>query len=323
MRTRRLGRTHLQVSEISLGALFFGEPAEEARSRATIDRALDLGINWIDTAAGYKESEVVVGRALQGRRKNVYLSTKYFPYAPWPEPDLSVAALERAVEQSLARLQTEVIDLFQLHWIPNVADLHAILNSDLPVALDRLRQQGKIRFIGLSNASEQDGEQRVLIEAVKSGIFDTVMGCYNLFFQTAERELFGLCQAQDIGVLVMMPLDQPADGYGLVNRESARKSVQAMMARGMLPAEPPYTSADLFDFLLAPPARSLPEAALRFALAPPAVSTVLSGTNNPQHLEANLTAADGRPLAPDVIARARQLFGRINEHKVRPGGEQT
>jgi L-galactose dehydrogenase len=320
MRTRRLGRTNLQVSEISLGALFFGDLADEARSRNTIDRALESGINWIDTAAGYQASEVVVGQVLRGQRERVYLSTKYFPYAPWPEVDLRAASLQRAVEQSLTRLQTDVIDLFQLHWIPTVADLRAILDSDLPVALDRLRQQGKIRFIGLSNASEQDGEQTVLIEAVKSGIFDTVMCCYNLFFQTAERELFGLCQAHNIGVLVMMPLDQPADGYGLVSRKSARQSVQAMIARGMLPAAAPYTNADLFDFLLAPPAHTIPEAALRFALAPPAVSTVLSGTNNIQHLEANLAAADGRPLAPGVLARARQLFGQINEHKVRPGG---
>jgi L-galactose dehydrogenase len=322
MRTRKLGRTSLQVTEISLGGLFFGDPAQEAGSRAVVDRALELGVNWIDTAAGYKESEAVLGRILKGRRDRVCLSTKHFPYSNWPdELDLRPASLEAAVERSLTRLQTDVIDLFQLHWISPVEDLQAILDSEFPATFERLREQGKIRYVGLSNASEYDGTQQVLIEAVRSGVFDTVMCCYNVFFQTAERELLDLCRENDVGVLVMMPLDQPSDGYGLASRDSVAKSVRAMISHGLVPDEPPYDGEGPLDFLLEPPVTGIPGAALRFCLSHPAVSTVLSGTSNVAHLEANVAAADGQGLPPAHLERLREMFGHLEEHKVRPESE--
>lgn len=321
MRYRQLGGTGLTVSEISLGGLFFGDPGREADYDRIVSRALELGVNLIDTAPGYAESEAILGRLLRGRRERVVLATKYFPYR-YPEVNLSARDLVASVEASLARLATDRIDLFQFHWVNRPADLAAILSSDLPGAMMRLRDEGKIGHFGLSNASELDGEQQVLIAAARSGFFETVMCCYNIFFQTAERELFSLTRARDLGVLVMMPLDQPSDGYGLVDRASVRRSIDAMLAEGLVPAVSPYTDPDPLGFLLRPGIDGITEAALRFVLANDAVSTVLVGTSSPEHLEANLALEEriGDEYLPlQDLAALRRMFGSLRRHKVRPG----
>jgi L-galactose dehydrogenase len=304
---------------MSLGGLFFGDPMQKDTYDLVLTRALELGVNLIDTAPGYKESEAMLGQMLAGRRDRVTLATKYFPYN-YPEVNPSPSDLVASVERSLTKLNTDCIDLFQLHWINRVDDLEAIMASDLPAAIERLRDQGKIRFIGLSNASEMDGVQSVLIAAAKTGFFDTIMCCYNIFLQTAEQELFAHARAKDLGVLVMMPLDQPGDGYGLVSTASVRRSVDAMIANKLLPAEAPYTDPEPLGFLIRGGVKSLPEAALRFVLANDAVTTALVGTINPPHLAANLALeeriADAYLPGEDLI-RLRKMFGGVQRHKVR------
>lgn len=314
MQNRPLGRTGLRVAEIGLGGVWFAARDRMPDYARVIHRALDLGVDLIDTAPGYKDSEEVVGEALSGgRRERVILSSKYYPYRDDGKVNLSGEALARSLARSLTRLKCDYLDILHLHWVQKAGDVMAILDSDLARTLQRFKTMGHIRHIAISEASELDGDHAMLAAALPAGLFDVVMVTYNVFLQTAEREIFRLCRETDTGVLVMMPLNQPMGAMGLVSGEFAAASLRNMIKEGALPDAPPYTDPGLMDFLTAGSDLTLPQAAVRFCLDRPEPSCVLIGTSSVAHLEENLAAATAPPLSPAVHARARELFGRVSK----------
>ncbi len=307
---RRLGRTNLMVSELSYGAAR-GAVDSPLEFEKTVRAVMDAGINLIDTAPGYDqgESERALGPLLQGHDE-VLVETKYCPYDSYlPEAAYngSPQALVESVEESLRRLQRESIDILLGHGIRSLATLDRFMSDGCYDAMLKLRTQGKVRFIGISELSEGDGSHTVLQRAIPSGAFDVVMLTINILLQTAVASVLPLCEAHDVGTVVMMPLNQASKQSGLVSLPAARECVRRHIAAGNLPAEPPYTDPGLFDFLQP---YSVPEAALRYVLAQP-VSTCCVGMRSPQRLAENLKALDPPYLDIDRLERLRRLFGRI------------
>lgn len=309
---RRLGRTGLMVSEISYGA---ARGASEDRQNfiAVVRAAIDAGINFIDTASGYDggESESALGEALEGHDE-VLVETKYCPYESYAVGAAYVGtpeALVASAEESLRRLRRDRIDVFLGHGIRTLDTLDRFMSDGCYDAMVRLREQGKVRFIGISELSEGDGTHEVLKKAVPTGAFDVVMVTLNILLQTAAETVLPLCAKHDVGTVVMMPLNQASRVSGLVSVEAALECVRRHIEAGNLPKEPPYTDPDLFDFLKP---YSIPEAALRFVLAHD-VSTCCVGVRSVERLKENLRAVDPPYLDDGRLARLRKLFSRIQK----------
>ena len=214
MKFRKLGRTQLEVSEVGFGAWAIGGgwgPQSEADSVAALNRALDLGVNFIDTAAGYGDgkSERIIAGVLKGRRESVVVATKTPPApGPWPpSPYCSAAArysekhLRDNVEQRLRNLGTDRIDLLQLHtwtraWNRNPGPFEV---------MRRLKEEGKVRFVGVSTP-EQD--QNSVIGLMRDGWVDVVQVIYNVFEQEPAAELLPAAAETGVGVIVRVVFDE-------------------------------------------------------------------------------------------------------------------
>lgn len=289
MQQRNLGRTGLSVGEIALGTMMFGEktPADEAA--AIIHRALDAGANLIDTADVYAggESERIVGRALKGRRHQAVLATKGGRRSATAR-DLSRRYLVGAVEASLRRLGTDVIDLYQVHFPDQERPLDETLG-----ALTDLVRQGKIRYIGCSNFPAWLLCKSLWIsDVMKLMRFETVQPRYNLFAREPEAELFPLCLDQGIGVLAYSPLgggiltgkyqtEAPEGSRGWQNPQwqAARLTPEAM------------AGADRVLRLARELGRPAGEVAIRWVLGHPAVTSALVGPRTVAQWEEGLAAA--------------------------------
>lgn len=312
MRYRRLGRTGLQVSELSLGAAR-GALASPRDFSATVQAAIEAGINLIDTASLYEdgESERALGEALRGHEE-VVVETKYRPYDGWggaANYTGSPQELIATVEQSLRRLQRDRLDILLGHGIRTPETLHRFMHDGCYEAMVRLREAGKVRCLGISELSEADGTHEVLKLAVPMGAFDVVMLTVNILLQTAVTSIVPSCRKHDVGTVVMMPLNQARPDYGLVSVPAARECIRKAIAADMLPAAPPYTDADILDFLQP---YSVPEAALRYVLAQD-VSSCCVGMRRPARLQENLQAVDPPYLDPARLQRLESLFGRLQQ----------
>lgn len=294
MRYRRLGRTGLEVSEVGLGALElgrdwgipiegdFGRP-EERDAITLVQRALELGINLIDTAPAYQISEERVGKAIKGHRQDVYLATKVGEHYSdergfWY--DYGASAVRASIEQSLRRLQTDTIDLLQIHS----ASVEIIRQGEVLDVMQRFQQAGHVRFIGMS------GDDHAAQAAIENGNYDTVQVVYNIFNQQPRHTVFPLSEEHDIGVIIMVPL-----GHGVITKKSEYLDAKDQARVRAL------------DFLIQPD-RTLAQAALQFVLAAPAVSTAIPGTRKIANVESNVAATAGT-LSPDEIQRLETMEG--------------
>ncbi|MEK7766880.1 MAG: aldo/keto reductase [bacterium] len=313
MRYRQLGRTGLTVSEISLGGLFFGKLAAGRDTGATVARAAELGINLIDTAAAYTGSEEELGRVLaEGLRRKFLIATKWWPYMDDGRTmKVNPAELQAAVEGSLRRLRTDTIDLFLFHSLTFPGDVERVRHGPLWYELDRLKHDGKIRHIGLSNSGSDDPEDDRLTEAAREEGFEVVMPEFLLFRQRAVRAALPTYRRAHVGVIGIMPLGQAAWGYGLRDRTYLADSLKTLREKGALPDAPEYRGAGALDFLLDDATPTIAAAALRFCLSYDGISTVCCGTNDPEHLTANAAVSDAGPLDDARLARAEELFGRL------------
>jgi L-galactose dehydrogenase len=306
MLTRRLGRTDLQVSELSYGA---ARGYESDSFATTVQAAIAAGVNFMDTATGYGDSEVALGEALVGYDE-VLVETKYCPYESYARTAAyngSPEALTASAELSLRRLRRDRLDVLLGHGMRTLESFNRFMNEGCYEAMVRLREQGKVRFLGISELSEADGTHQVLQQAVPTGAFDVVMLTLNFMLQTAAKSVLPLCRQYDVGTVVMMPLNQASRESGLVSLPAALELARRYVAAGQLPNEPPYTEPDLLDFL-AP--YSIPEAAIRYVLAHE-VSTCCVGMRTPQRLQENLGALDPPYLDEARLERLRRLFGGI------------
>ncbi len=304
MQTRRLGNSGLHVSEFALGAMTFGMPGwgcDEPTSVQLVDRFLDAGGNLIDTASGYGQSEEILGRALHGRRDKVVLATKFgMPVGPSPhDRGSSRVHIVRAVEQSLRRLQTDHIDLYQLH----VDDLATPLEETM-TALDDLVRAGKVRYLGASNMLAYRLMAALAI-ADRGGLtrFVSFQGQYNLIVRTLEREHFPLFADEGLGFISWSPLaagmltgkitpDSKPDDTRLGQRETAFETM-FVHERGFAIAAAVKAAADALG-------SSCAQVALAWQRTRP-VTSVIIGARTLAQLDDNL-AALALTIPADVLA---------------------
>lgn len=294
MKTRRLGSTSLEVSEIGFGAWAIGGnqfgnsygPTDDEESLRAITAAVDLGCNFFDTADvyGHGHSEELLGRALKGRRQEVILATKGgsdFYHEP-PRLNFTEAHLMYAVEQSLKRLGTDTIDLYQLHNPP----FSVIESGRLFDPLEKLKAQGKIRFYGISIHDPQEG-----LLAMKMGKPSTIQVVYNYLRRDAAEELFPRAIAEGIGIIAREPL---ANGF-----LAAKYTKDSVFPVGDIRHQWPskyqaqlVSQVESYKKTMGESPLTLAQTAIRFALAQPAVSTVIPGCKTIHQTEENFKTSD-------------------------------
>jgi len=311
MRYRTLGRTGLEVSEIGFGTWGVGADAwkggTDADSLAAMHRAIELGVNFIDTAIVYGSghSEKLVGQ-IKREHPEVMIATKVNPANwEWPASDttpaddaFSAAHVIARTEESLRNLGTDVIDVQQFHvWSDAWVDKGSWLEG-----IEQLKRDGKIRFFGVS---VNDAQPDSALKLVETGLVDSVQVIYNIFDQAPEDNLFPACERRDVGIIVRVPFDEGAltgkvtpdtvfeegdfrNDYFKDNRKAeVWEAVQKIAADLDIPLE------------------RLPEIALRFCLIPDVVSTVIPGMRSIPHVESNIAAGDAGLLTPDQIELLR------------------
>ena len=317
MQYTKLGRTGLKVSRICLGTNMFGTGyVDDARAMSVFSAAFDSGVNFIDTADVYHDglSEHVVGKAVAARRHDVVIGTKGAMRMGPGVNDIGASRkhLTRAVEDSLRRLNTDYIDLYQVHqWDPDTP-LEETLRT-----LDYLVRQGKIRYVGCSNyAAWQLG--KALWASDKLGLerFESVQPAYNFTARDPERELFPLCEDQDVAVIPYQVLMGGVLTGGYAASEQPPVDTH-MSARHSITARQRYWNQNHID--MAERLKAIADEmghepttlVLAWALSKPAVTSVIVGSSRPEQITKNAGAVDVE-LLPDTIARLDELRAPLN-----------
>lgn len=315
MRYRRLGKTGLSVSEIGIGTWGMGGmwgPRDDATSLESLRTALDLGLNFIDTAYAYGNghSETLIGQVLRDTGAAAAVATKIPPKNhAWPaKPDISIREvfpkewIIDITEQSLKNLGRDSIDLQQLHvWSPHWLAEPAW--AETLEAIATLKQAGKIRFFGVSlNDHAPDSG----LSIVESGLIDTVQVIYNIFDQSPEESLLPLCKEHDIGVIARVPFDEGSLTGTLTPTTTFPKSDWRRMYFQGNRLKDTCKRVDAIAHDLATPSRTLPQLALQFCLSHEAVSTVIPGMRKPEHIRTNAAVATLPPLSSDELAQLRK-----------------
>ena len=312
MQYRPLGRSGLQVSAIGLGTNQFGGKVDQAGVNEIIAGALDLGINFIDTADVYQQgrSESTLGVALQGKWDKVVLATKaFFATADGPnDKGASRYHLVNAVEASLRRLQSDHIDLYQMHRWDSATPIEETLRT-----LDDLVRSGKVRYIGASNyLAWQLARANLLAEFNHWTPFVSIQNHYHLFERELEREMLAFCDAHNVGILPYFPL-----AGGFLTGKYVRGAAAPTGSRGeSSPYVQGYMTDANFDKLEALAAwsavreKSLTELAHAWLLAQPHVSSVISGATRLAHVQSNVTGAEWQ-LATDDLAAVNAILDGI------------
>lgn len=314
MEYRPLGRTGLRVSLLGLGTGGMNRLGQRAGlSTADIVRfvrgALDLGVNVIDTAPSYMESEALLGQALEGVRRDSYvLATKFHPVHGGQLPP--AGELPRSLERSLKRLRTDYVDALLLHsveppWYEQIMDRFV-------APLQAAKAAGLVRSIGMSDSFERDPEHRAAQRGLAAGVFDVLMVGFNVLSPGAVRTVLPEAGRQNVGVMAICAVRSV-----ISNPELLRKLVAGWKAEGLLPEDAVPDDAPL-DWLLGPGVDSLTDAAYKFAAQQPGVSTVMTGTANLEHLEANIRAIEGPPLPSDKVQRVLDTFGPLRRTATHP-----
>jgi aryl-alcohol dehydrogenase-like predicted oxidoreductase len=312
MHYRRLGRTGLEVSEVGFGAWGISKSqwlgAEDDESLRALRRAIDLGLNFIDTALAYGEghSERLVGRVVKERDETVYVATKIPPLnRTWPAPSglspeetFPGAYVRRCTERSLENLGLEAIDVQQFH----VWHDEWVREGDWLEAIEDLKREGKIRFFGVSINDHQPANA---VKLIGTGVVDTVQVIYNIFDQSPEDALFLACMEHDVGVIVRVPFDEGAL-TGRITPETTFEEgdFRNDYFRGDRKAEV-YERVRAIVSELGVTEDEVAEVALRFVLSHPAVSTVIPGMRSVRNVERNMRVGDGKGLPEGQVQRLK------------------
>lgn len=305
MKIKRMGRTGLQVSEICLGTMTFGNQCDEPTSQAIMSKAFDAGVTFFDTADAYPlggtletagRTEEYVGRWLKGRREQVVLATKFVgPMGKGPnERGGSRKHIVQAVEASLRRLQTDYIDLYQMHHLDPQTPLDETLR-----ALDDLVHSGKVLYIGCSNYPAWTLCKALWISD-KLGLarFDCVQPRYNLLFRHIEAELLPLVADQGLGVISYNPLAggiltgryQPGQAPSEGTRFTLYRAGKLYQARYWQDAQ--LHAAERLKGFCRERNISLAQFALAWVLRQPVITSAILGASKPEHLDQTLPAVD-------------------------------
>ncbi len=314
MKYRKLGRTNWDVSEIGYGAWGIGGTmwlgASDKESLAALHRAIEQGVNFIDTALVYGDghSEQLVGKVVKESPRKVYVATKAPPKNRlWPaRPGIGIEEafpldyIVRSTEESLRNLGVEAIDLQQLHvWNPDW-----LSRDEWRRGLEDLKTQGKVRAFGISI---NDHQPDTALGIIDTGLIDTVQVIYNIFDQTPERNLFPACIRHNIGVIVRVPFDEGAlTGRITEHATFPEGDFRNFYFRGDRKKQVAERVAALVRDLDLDDSSHLPGVAMRFCLSHPAVSTVIPGMRTIGSVDANVMASGQGPLPPGVIEILRR-----------------
>lgn len=302
-----LGRTGLRVSRVGLGCgghsrLGLATGGDATSARRVIDAALDLGINFIDTARVYG-TENVVGEALEGRRDRVILSTKASP--GWGDDRVTPDALIESLNTSLRRLRTDCIDVFHLHGV--LASQYDYCVETLLPALQSARTAGKVRFFGITERFADDPAHAMLTRAADHGRFDVAMIGFNLLNPSARTRVLASTQANAVGTLIMFAVRR-----ALTHPDLARERLAPLFEAGHIDASAVDPAQPLAFLTDDPDIGSLTEAAYRFCRHEPGVDVVLTGTGSVSHLADNVSALLAPPLPATVTQRLNRAFGHLD-----------
>lgn len=301
-----LGRTGLEVGVAGLGCggnakVGLGRGKTEAEAVALIRRAMDLGVNFLDTARVYG-TEGVVGQAIKSvPRDSVVVSSKC-----QASPRITAEILAAEIDASLRDLQTDYVDIFHLHGVHPEHYDHAVGNL-APVLL-RAREAGKIRFTGITETSPNDHGQIMLNRAAGDGCWDVMMLGFNMMHQVARTGLLPKTMEHGIGTLIMFAVRNLFSVPGRL-----QETMKELAAAGEVPQALAATD-DPLGFLVHPDdggAASVIEAAYRYARHEPGADVVLFGTGSIDHLEENIAAILKPALPAADTARLAELFGHL------------
>ena len=298
MEYTNLGTTGLKVSVMGLGCgghsrLGISTGHTEAEAIGIVNRAIELGVNFIDTAESY-HTEVIVGKAIKNvSRETLIISTKVSPHVS----DRLRTRLEvtEALEGNLKRLNIGFIDIMHLHGV-SLEDYAYVYNEQLP-ALLKLRDQGKLRFVGITEQFINDPQHNMLMRALQDDCWQVVMIGFNLLNQSARERLFSITHSEGIGVLGMFAVRR-----ALSRPEVLRQIITELRTKGLL------DETGSFDFnierdLLTLSSGELTELSYRFCRHEPGIDVVLTGTGNVEHLKQNV-ASINRGALPSKMRSA-------------------
>jgi aryl-alcohol dehydrogenase-like predicted oxidoreductase len=312
MKYRKLGASDLNVSEISLGSwLTYGVGIERERALRCVDRAFELGINFIDTANVYGRgaAESFLGEALAGRSRDSYiLATKVFGDMGGGNQGLSRAQIEKQLDDSLKRLKTDFVDLYQCHRYDSNTPLEETME-----ALTRAVKSGKARWLGFSEWSPAQIEAAIAMKGVEH--FVSSQPQYSLLWRLPEKKVIPISAANGISQIVWSPLGQgvltgkyapdrppPQDSRaasdkmsGFINRLTERPVLEAVQALKPVAAEAGC---------------SLAQFALAWVLREPNVASAIVGASRAEQLDEN-AAASGLRIDPALFARAESIVGAV------------
>ena len=311
---RRLGKTGLNVSLLSFGTggpRMFGQNMQMGLDgqRRLVKRALELGINLFDTARGYGESEAILGECLRGVPRDTYhIITKW-----WMDDNGKVALkdpeeLVSAVNESLRLLKTDHIDVFQFHGA--MPYQHRVIVEHYYPVVDKMRQEGKVRFTGFSTRFVDDFPQEGALFFLKEdpSLWDTVMLKYGILNQWAAKEILPLALEHDVGVVNMA-----AARIRLPNPDKLEETISEWKQHGYIETDALPVKNPL-GWLVQDGVESVVAAGYKFAADHPGIATVLTGTSGIEHLEENVRAIENPALDSDTTRRLVELFGEIVEY---------
>ena len=311
---RTLPHTGLKVSRVSFGTMTFGSQTDEATARRMIDLCIDAGINFIDTANVYNRglSETMVGKLLKGRRDKIVLTTKVRgKMGDGPdESGLSRAAIHKAIDSSLQRLQTDYVDLYYLHQ----PDYDVPIEETL-AAMDELVKAGKVRYPAVSNyAAWQVAEIHCISQ--KNGFKPPFISqpMYNLLARAIEDEYLPFCRRYGVAVVPYNPL-----AGGLLTGKLVRNAKPAQGSRfdenkmylDRYWHEDDFAAVEDLKAIARASQKTLVELALQWLLSRDQVDSIILGASRLEQLEENLKACEGPRLPGDVLKRCDAVWGRL------------
>ena len=304
MKYRKLGQTGYEVSELGMGGLFvssYGAVKEEARK--AVRRALELGVNYVDTAPGYMDSEEVLGYALDGVSQPYILSTK-LGGRPRPFDPQDKDALRRSVEESLRLLKRDTIDILMIHepdrpgqynWFTDRERFHGPVTE----LLAELKNEGIVRFTGIGGTTAYE-----IVPILEQGDYDVILTAFNysLLWQEALIEVLPAAKRKGVGIIIGSPLQQGA---------LARRYNDEVNGKARWLSSPRREQYKRLYALLDEIELSLPELALRFVISNPDISTVLMGARSVAEVEANVKAVEVGPLPTELLARIQEIAAMV------------
>jgi aryl-alcohol dehydrogenase-like predicted oxidoreductase len=313
MNYRTLGKTGFKISEVGYGAWGIGKSlwvgASDEESLKALNKAFDLGLNFVDTALAYGDghSEKLVGQVIKQRSETIYVATKIPPKNDqWParagvpvEETFPADHVIACTEQSLKNLGLDAIDVQQFHvWSDEWVD-----RGDWLKAVQKLKEQGKVRAFGISINDHQPENALKLLE---TGVVDTVQVIYNIFDQSPEDQLFPACERLQVGVIVRVALDEGSLTGKITPQTTFEKDdFRNNYFRGDRKQQV-YERVQKIVADLGINSDQIAETALRYVLSHKAVSTVIPGMRSVRNVERNCQLGDGRGLPKDQVEKLKR-----------------